>query len=67
MQTFHHLLKMGSEYGTSVLVATGIVFIILPVVAVGLRFYARSLVRAKLGGDDWVMIPALVSRHEEWC
>ncbi|MCJ1263249.1 hypothetical protein MMC22_003119 [Lobaria immixta] len=51
----------GSQYGKNVLVGTGVVFSILPIIAVGLRFYARTHTRANLGADDWVMIPALVT------
>ena len=40
--------------------ATAVIFAVLPVVAVGLRFYARSISNAKLGIDDWLMIPAMV-------
>ena len=32
----------------------------LSVIAVGLRFYARSLLKVSFGIDDWLMIPALV-------
>ncbi len=32
----------------------------LSVIAVGLRFYARSLRKLSFGIDDWLMIPALV-------
>ncbi len=42
--------------------AVAVVFAILPMVAVGLRFYARSLSNAKLGIDDWLMVPALVGQ-----
>lgn len=52
-----------SQYGKSVLVVTGVTFSILPLIAVGLRFYARSLSRANLGADDWILIPALVSTN----
>lgn len=52
---------MGSSlYGRSVLVGTGVAFSVLPIITVSLRFYARSISRAKLGADDWIMIPALV-------
>lgn len=57
------LFKMTSSlYDKSVLIGTGVTFLILPMIAVALRFYARSLSRAKLGADDWIMIPALVSK-----
>lgn len=49
-----------SYAGKGALEAVAVVFAILPMVAVGLRFYARSLSNAKLGIDDWLMIPALV-------
>ena len=54
-----------SPYSKSVLVGTGVVFSILPIIAVGLRFYARTLSSAKLGLDDWIMLPAVVSSIKE--
>jgi hypothetical protein len=43
-----------------VLIGTGILFIIVPIAAVGLRFYARLTCAARLGIDDWITIPAVV-------
>lgn len=37
------------------------VMLALSVIAVALRFYSRSLQKAALKADDWVMIPAIVS------
>jgi hypothetical protein len=53
-------MEESSLYGKRVLVGTGIAFSILPTIAVGLRFYARRIGGAKLGLDDWLMVPALV-------
>ena len=42
---------------------TYIVSILLPIlgfIMVGLRIYTRRIQRARLGIDDWLMIPALV-------
>lgn len=47
-------------YPQSVLIGTSVLFVIIPIVAVGLRFYARSLVAARLGIDDWITIPSMV-------
>lgn len=41
-------------------VGTSVVFLILPLVAVMLRFTARRM-RDYIGWDDWLIIPALVS------
>ena len=49
-----------TAYNKNSLVATGIIFMILPVLFVGLRFYARSISSIKLGIDDWMMIPAII-------
>ncbi|KAI1342935.1 hypothetical protein F5Y15DRAFT_428899 [Xylariaceae sp. FL0016] len=46
-------------YTPSVLVGTALVFIILSISAVGLRFYARSRSFAYYGVDDWTCLPAL--------
>ena len=42
--------------------AIGIIFIILGFSAVGARFYVRRRQRMGLGADDWLCLPALVSR-----
>jgi hypothetical protein len=49
-----------NPYPSSVLVGTGILFIIVPVFAVSLRFYARLTTTARLGIDDWITLPAVV-------
>ena len=36
--------------------------LVLQIVAVGLRFWARRITRATLSVDDWLIVPALVSR-----
>ncbi|RWA03413.1 hypothetical protein EKO27_g11690 [Xylaria grammica] len=46
-------------YTPSVLVGTAIFFIIISIVAVAVRFYARWISMAKLGPDDWLIIPSL--------
>ncbi|KAI0968684.1 hypothetical protein F4678DRAFT_195822 [Xylaria arbuscula] len=48
-----------NPYPSSVLVGTAILFIIVPVSAVLLRFYARLSTTARLGIDDWLVIPAV--------
>ena len=47
-------------YTPSVLIGTSVLFMILPVVAVGLRFYSRTLVQANLAIDDWITIPSAI-------
>ncbi|KAF3766659.1 hypothetical protein M406DRAFT_355317 [Cryphonectria parasitica EP155] len=47
-------------YPRSVLIGTSILFIITPIVSVGLRFYSRSLVAAHLSIDDWITIPSAI-------
>ncbi|KAK5636778.1 hypothetical protein RRF57_012490 [Xylaria bambusicola] len=49
-----------NPYPSSVLIGTGILFIIIPVAAVTLRFYARLSTAARLGIDDWLVIPAVI-------
>lgn len=49
-----------NPYPSSVLIGTGILFIILPVAAVSLRFYARLSTTARLGIDDWISLPAVL-------
>ena len=41
--------------------AVGILFMILPIIAVLARFYVRRKMKSNLGIDDWLCIPALVS------
>ena len=45
----------GTLYGVA------IAFIILETIFVGLRYYSRYLIKAKLGIDDMLMVPALLS------
>lgn len=47
-------------YTQSVLIGTSVLFIVLPIAAVALRFYSRALVQARLGMDDWITIPSMV-------
>ncbi|PSR80432.1 hypothetical protein BD289DRAFT_455302 [Coniella lustricola] len=47
-------------YSRPVLVGISILFIITPIVAVGLRFYSRSLVGGRLAVDDWITLPAMI-------
>lgn len=49
-----------NPYPSSVLIGTGILFIIVPVAAVSLRFYARLTTAARLGIDDWLALPAVI-------
>ncbi|KAI0115640.1 hypothetical protein GGR51DRAFT_414774 [Nemania sp. FL0031] len=49
-----------NPYPQSVLIGTGVLFIIVPVAAVTLRFYARLSTAARLGIDDWLALPAVV-------
>ena len=48
------------EYDGGSLYAINIAFIILEIIFVALRFYARYLSNAKLGVDDILMVPALI-------
>ncbi|POS70126.1 integral membrane protein [Diaporthe helianthi] len=45
-------------YPQSVLIGTSVLFVIVPIVAVALRFYSRSIIGAPLAIDDWITIPA---------
>jgi hypothetical protein len=45
-------------YPRSVLIGTSVLFVIIPIVAVSLRFYSRSIIGAPLAIDDWITIPA---------
>ncbi|KAK7748759.1 hypothetical protein SLS53_000783 [Cytospora paraplurivora] len=49
-----------NPYPRSVLIGTSVLFIFLTIAAVSLRFYSRSLIKAKLGIDDWITIPSMV-------
>lgn len=49
-----------NPYSRGVLIGTAILFIITSVIAVGLRFYARRLIKSPLGWDDWITIPSMV-------
>lgn len=47
-------------YPRSVVIATSILFVIIPIVAVSLRFYSRSPAGAPLAIDDWITIPSAI-------
>ncbi|KAI5859277.1 hypothetical protein GGS23DRAFT_586416 [Durotheca rogersii] len=49
-----------NPYPRSVLVGTAVFFIILPIISVGVRFYARSVSWAKVGIDDLITIPSML-------
>lgn len=41
-------------------IALAVVFAVLAVVSTGLRFWARAHTKARIGPDDYLVIPALV-------
>ena len=49
------------EYSKGEVIAIGAIFAFLPVFAVALRFFARNLIRANYGVDDFLILPAAVS------
>ena len=51
---------MGSNYSKGEMIALGAVFSVVPIVATGLRFWARALTRASFGIEDYLIIPATV-------
>lgn len=53
-----------AEYGKPILIGVGIAFIILEIIIVGLRFYARRRSRVPVGIDDWLILLALVGSLE---
>lgn len=55
METIHGLNTNGDA-----IVATGVVFTVLAVAAVGLRFVSKRMTSAALGVDDWLLLAALV-------
>ena len=42
------------------IIATGVVFTVLAVVAVGLRFASKRMTSAAVGIDDWLLLAALL-------
>ncbi|KAI1479226.1 hypothetical protein F4774DRAFT_425911 [Daldinia eschscholtzii] len=55
-----YLDRYYNPYTRPVLIDTGVLFIFIPILSVGFRFYARSLSSAKRGIDDWITIPSMV-------
>lgn len=41
-------------------IATSVIFIVLGIVAVALRFFVRRHRKTALGADDWLIVVALV-------
>ena len=52
--------RVFTQYSKPDIVGAGITFTILPMIVVGLRFYARRVSRAPVGIDDWSIVVALV-------
>lgn len=52
---------MAQDTNPSYVLAAGAIFLILCPIVVGLRFYTRAIQKAKIGIDDWLILPALVS------
>jgi hypothetical protein len=50
-------------YPPSAIVAIAVLFSILPIAAVGARFWARQIKHMGFGPDDFFIIPALVCIH----
>lgn len=55
METIHGLNTNGPA-----IIATGVVFTVLSVAAVGLRFVSKRITRATVGIDDWLLLIALL-------
>lgn len=55
METIHGLNTNGDA-----IIATGVVFTVLAVVAVGLRFASKRMTSAAVGVDDWLLLAALI-------
>lgn len=51
---------MGKDTEPSYVMASGAVFIALCPILLGLRFYTRRVQGARIGIDDWLLIPALL-------
>ena len=55
MDTIHGLNANGPA-----IIATGVVFTVLSISAVGLRFVSKRITRATIGVDDWLLLVALL-------
>ena len=42
------------------IIGTGVVFTVLTITAVGLRFVSKRITRATVGIDDWLLLAALL-------
>lgn len=53
------------DIGSYTAAISGIAVVLgLDVLVVAGRFYVRGMLRQKLGLHDWLVVPALVSRHK---
>lgn len=57
-------VHISDNYNQSQMIGLGIFFIILPIVAVGLRIWAKMLGPRGIVGDDILIFVGLVSRAE---
>lgn len=53
---------MKEEYSQSQMIGIGVAFMILPIVFVGLRVWAKAIGRRKLTWDDYIIFISLVRR-----
>ena len=52
---------MTDSYSRQQMINIGIAFLVLPIVFVGLRIWAKTLNRKRLAWDDYLIVIALVS------
>ena len=55
------VVYMADNYSKGQMIGLGISFLILPIIAVGLRLWAKFLGRRKTSLDDYLILVALVS------
>ena len=53
------------DYSQGQMIALGVVFLVLPTIAVGLRIWAKTISRKGLASDDYLILLALVSEIKE--
>ena len=59
-------MGFSQQISSASLAAEDIVLSVLCILAVALRFVSRYASRTRLGWDDWLIIPSLVSRLLLW-
>ena len=56
------LIRVPQDYSQGLMIGLGVAFMIVPIIFIALRIWAKAFGRRRLALDDWLCIGALVSK-----